>query len=75
MGRVCKGRNTIHNTRAPKNRARVRKNGAIPAAGVRYVTREIAVRPGTLIVVHAQRTGGGAGTELTATARLFKLGR
>lgn len=40
-----------------------------------YITREIAVRPGTLIRVDAQRTGGGAGTTLLAYAHLYKLGR
>jgi hypothetical protein len=46
-------------------------NGALGT----YSTREITVIPGTLIRIDAQRTGGGAGTELTAVARLFRLGR
>jgi hypothetical protein len=28
--RFCNGRNTIHSTGAPKNKASVRKNGAMP---------------------------------------------
>lgn len=37
-------------------------------------TREITVKPGTLIRVDAQRTGGGAGTTLLAYARFYRRG-
>jgi hypothetical protein len=47
--------------------------GAIPAAGVRAITREIDVTPGTQIVIAAQRVGGGAGTALIAWARLYRF--
>ena len=40
-----------------------------------FISREISVRPGTLIRVDAQRTGGGANTELLAYAHLYRLGR
>jgi hypothetical protein len=37
-----------------------------------FETREISITPGTTIRIDAQRTGGGAGTELLAYARLYR---
>lgn len=47
----------------------------VPGTIARHQTRLIAVRPGTAILILAQRTGGAAGTLGLGRVRLYRLGR